>query len=148
MRASLLSGFALASLATASAGQAASYTCAGEGAEQTTILKTMVVGIVAGADTKSAEKRTNYDLPQTTPDKVVVITGEPFCSRAGAAYHAATRPPGNLPNSRTLVVLLVNGTRYVVRDPADGGDGFEATVVFDKNWAKIVGVDGKPRPGA
>ena len=104
-------------------------------------LRDYVVQLVTATDSASVVHRIRYRLPITTANKVSVQTAESTCSTAGAKYHAATSVPGSPAISRTLVVIRIGTTRFVVRDTewAMGGGGYSPTVVFDKNWNKLAG---------
>jgi hypothetical protein len=100
-----------------------------------------VVTLVTGTDTGTVADRISYDLPSTTANKVTVVGTGTVCSQAGAAYHLAVRPTGTPPISRTLIVLKIGTTRYVVTDGAERRGEFTPTVVFDKNWVHLKGWD-------
>jgi hypothetical protein len=54
--------------------------------------------------------------------------------QAGGAYHAAVTAPGTPPISRTLLVIKVGNTRYVVVDPNETKGEYGINVVFDSQW--------------
>jgi hypothetical protein len=97
-----------------------------------------VVRLVTGTDSASVTTRTRYQLPATTASKVTVVTSSTVCNKAGAAYHAAEVPAGTPAISRTLAVVKVGTTRYVVIDPNERVGEYEVNIVFDSKWVMLV----------
>lgn len=127
----------LAVCAPAASGQ--TYTCLRDTAEHTEVLRDYVVSLVTATDSATIAIRNRYNLPAVAASKVTVVTSGSVCNQAGAAYHAAVTNPGTPAISRTLVVLKVSTTRYVVLDPNQHAGEFALHVVFDKNWNDLAG---------
>lgn len=119
---------------------AQAYTCLPDTATNAKVLFDAVVAIVTGTSTQADSTRMAYNLPAVTASKVSVVTTSSVCTQAGAAYHTAVAAPGTPPVSRTLVVIKIGTTRYVVSDPTEtGGSGYNLHAVFDKTWHFLVG---------
>lgn len=131
-------GFAALALMAASA-QAQTYTCLPDTAEQSEVLRNYIVSLVTGTDSGTVALRGRYNLPAVSASKVTVVTTGSVCTQAGGAYHAAVTQPGTPPSSRTLVVVKVSTTRFVVLDPNEHAGEFALHVVFDKNWNDLAG---------
>ena len=131
-------GFVALALVAVNA-QAQTYTCLPDTAEQAEVLRNYIVSLVTGTDSVTVAFRTRYNLPAVTASKVTVVTTGSVCTQAGGAYHAAVTQPGTPPSSRTLVVIKVSTTRYVVLDPNEHAGEFALHVVFDKNWNDLAG---------
>jgi hypothetical protein len=121
-----------------SAAGAQSYTCLSATAVDTRVLYNAVISIVTGTDSEAALDRNSLQLPAVAASKVSVVTTASVCTKAGNAYHAAVTPPGTPPVSRTLVVIKVSNSRYVVLDLNERTGEFEHNIVFD-------GITGHPR---
>jgi len=117
-------------------GSAQTYTCLGD---TTHTLYYYVVRLVTGTDSATVATRNAYHLPATAASKVTVVTAASACKQAGDAYHAAVTPPGTPPVSRTLLVIKVGTTRYVVVDPNELRGEFEVNVIFDSKWRFLFG---------
>jgi len=98
-----------------------------------------VVRLVTGTGSAMVANRNRYSLPAVAKSKVSVVTTATICRQAGAAYHAAVTPPGTPPVSRTLVVVKVGTTRYIVVDPNQKAGEFEVNEVFDSKWNRLAG---------
>jgi hypothetical protein len=110
------------------------YTCFPDTAHE---LYSYVVRLVTATDPATVATRNTYHLPAVSASKVTVVSTSSVCSQAGAAYHAAVTPPGTPPVSRTLLVIKVSNTRYVVVDPNETKGEFGANVVFDSQWQAL-----------
>ncbi len=115
---------------------AQTYTCL---SDTTHALYYYVVRLVTGTDSAMVANRNRYNLPSVTKSKVSVVTTSSVCNQAGAAYHAAVTPPGTPAISRTLVVVKVGTTRYVVVDPNQRAGEFDMNEVFDSKWKRLAG---------
>lgn len=122
----------------ASGARGQTYTCLPDTAESASVLHDYLVGLVTGSDSASVATRTRYQLPVVVASKVTVETSSRTCNSAGAAYHAAETPSGTPPISRTLVVVKVGNTRYVVLDPNHLVGEYDVNVVFDAGWAVLT----------
>ena len=125
-----------------SAALAQTYTCLPSTNEDAQVLYNAVVSIVTGTDSLAARTRNAYQLPAVTASKVSVVATASVCSRAGDAYHAVVAAPGTPPVSRTLVVIKVGTTRYVVLDPNEMTGEFRNNIVFDSRWNFLIGFTG------
>ena len=114
--------------------RAQSYTCLPDTAERAVIEHDFVVDLVTGTDTAT---RNAYKLPSVSASKVSVVTTASVCRQAGAAYNA-TVANGRPPVSRTLVVIKVGTTRYVVFDPSEHAGEYHMQVVFDSHWSPLI----------
>ena|SRR5689334_14088779 len=112
-------------------GSGQTYTCLSDTAHE---LYHYVVRLVTATDSATVATRNVYHLPAVTPSKVTVVSTTSVCTQAGAAYHAAAAPPGTPPLSRTLLVIKVGNTRYVVVDPNEKTGEFDVNVIFDSQW--------------
>ncbi len=119
--------------------RAQTYTCLPNTAEETQVLYNAVVSIVTGTDSLAAATRSAYQLPAVAASNVSVVTTSSTCTQAGAAYHAAVTPPGTPAVSRTLVVIKVGSTRYVVVDPNQRAGEFLEHEVFDSHCTLLIG---------
>lgn len=116
------------------------YQCLPDTATDAQVLFDAVVSIVTGTTAQADSTRAAYNLPAVTASKVSIVTTSSLCAAAGAAYHTAVAAPGTPPVSRTLVVIKIGTTRYVVSDPTEtGGSGYNLHAVFDKTWHFLVG---------
>jgi len=120
-------------------GAAQTYTCLAGTQWAASSLRDYVVRLVTGTDSESVATRNRYQLPATIASKVTVETSSTLCNKAGAAYHTAVTAPGTPPVSRTLALVKVGSTRYVVLDPNQRAGEFEVNIVFDSKWIRLVG---------
>ncbi len=120
-------------------GSAQTYTCL---SDTTHTLYSFVVRLVTGTDSATVATRNALQLPAVPASKVTVVTTASVCTRAGDAYHAAVTPPGTPPVSRTLLVIKVGTTRYVVLDPNELTGEFRNNIVFDARWNFLIGFTG------
>ena len=118
--------------------EAQTYTCLPDTATQVQILRDYLVGVVTGTDSTSVATRTAYHLPAVAASKITVVTSASVCHQAGDAYHAAITDPGTPAGSRTLVVIKVSTSRYVVLDLNQRMGEFELHYVFDSKWSPLV----------
>jgi hypothetical protein len=125
-----------------SAARAQSYACLSNTAMDTQSLYDAVVRIVTGTDSEAALDRNALQLPAVAASKVSVVTTASVCNKAGAAYHTAVTSPGTPAVSRTLVVIKVSSSRYVVKDPNQRVGEFRSKIVFDSKWKFLAGFVG------
>ena len=121
---------------------AQTYTCLSAADSMAIRDRDNVIELVTATDSATVADRLLWNLPSTTASKVSIISSGAACGAAGAAYHAATNPPGTQAISRTMIVIKIGNTRYVVRDLNQRVGEFNTTVVFDKNWVRLVAWDG------
>jgi len=120
----------------AQAAAAQTYACAASNAPESLALKDYVVRLTGG-DATLAKKRQGYLLPATVASQVQIAKTKSVCQQAAQAYNKAVRGPTAPPISRTVVVIKVGTTRYVVRDPAELQGEFQVTVIFDAAFAPL-----------
>ncbi|HEY6220512.1 MAG TPA: hypothetical protein VIV65_10675 [Gemmatimonadaceae bacterium] len=121
-----------------SKGYGQTYTCLPASDSLTINLLGYVVGLVTSTDSTSVAHRVRYGLPTTTASKVTVVTAAKTCTTAAAKYHSAVRPAGTPAISRTLIVIKIGSTNYVVQDINEAAGEFGRTVIFDKNWVRLT----------
>src|SRR6266481_7278724 len=128
-------GIALCLLcALSSRARAQTYTCLSDTSETAQVLRDYIIRLVTGTDTATVRTRNAYQLPAVAASKVSVVTTASICRTAGPAYHAAVTPPGTPQHSRTLVLIKVSNTRYIVLDSNELTGEFENHIIFDSNW--------------
>ena len=115
--------------------------CAASNAPATVGLQDYVVRLTGG-DPTLAKKRQGYQLPAATASQVQLIKTKSICQQAAQAYNKAVRGPSAAQISRTVVVIKVGTSRYVVQDPAELEGEFQVTVIFDSNFAPLVSFNG------
>jgi hypothetical protein len=117
---------------------AQTYTCQPATGSHALALKDYVVRLTGG-DPSLADTRDSYKLPATSASKVTVITTKSTCQAAAQAYHRATRGTTAPAISRSVVVVKVGTTRYVVYDPQERHGEYAITFVFDMSWVPLAG---------
>ncbi len=140
--ASFLQAFAAQLLIAASplCANAQTYTCLPDAALEAQPLRDHVVALVTGTDSGSIATRKLYHLPALSASKVTVVTTTSVCNRAGDAYHTTVARPGTPRVSRTLVVIKVGRSRYVVLDPNERAGEFQLNDIFDSKWHYLIGL--------
>jgi len=116
---------------------AQTYSCAAANAPATLAVKNYVIRLT-GAEPALIKTRQGYQLPPATASQVQIIKTKSICQRAAQAYHRAVRGPSAPQVSRTVVVIKVGTTRYVVEDPAELEGEFNVTVIFDAGFGYLV----------
>jgi hypothetical protein len=114
--------------------QAQSYACAAAKAPEVLALQDYALRL-GGGDPEVAGK---YNMPRVAASAVEVVTDRRICRRAGRAYHMAVRGPEVPQIARSVVVIKVGSTRYLVLDPAERDGEFEVTVILDGNFAPLL----------
>lgn len=115
-------------------GKAQTYTCRSATAAATLAMQDYVVRLVTGTDSETVATRTRYQLPVVDSSKVSIVTTIKTCQSAGAAFEKAVNPPGTPAVSRSMVVIKVSNSRYVIVDPDERVGEYEANVVTDANF--------------
>ena len=126
-------------LGLASRGTAQTYTCLPATSSEAVALKDYMDRLVTRTDSESVATRTQYHLPALSASKVTVVTATSVCNRAGDAYHTTVAKPGTPRVTRTLVVIKVGGSRYVVLDPNEHMGEFQLNAIFDIKWRYLIG---------
>jgi hypothetical protein len=86
--------------------------------------------VVTGADSLSTELRQLYNLPAVSANDVSVVMDSATCVRAARALGLALSPPDTL-TQRTVSVIRIGPTRFVVTDSSVRAGEFIAHYVFD-----------------
>jgi hypothetical protein len=126
----LLAAVVVGGSATIASGQ--KYTCLTGSDFYATHTRDYIVSIVTSTDTAMANTRNLYQLPAAAASKVTIVSNSTTCHKAGAAYNAAEN--ATPPISRTLAVIRIGSTRFVVLDPNQMAGEFQVTVIFDSKW--------------
>jgi hypothetical protein len=103
-------------------------------------LKDYVVRL-AGGDGSLDSTRQIYRLPVASAPEVQVVTQVKTCKDAAHAHHTAVRGPSAPAMSRSIVVIKVGNSRYVVLDPAEGAGEYEITVIFNSSFQPLASFD-------
>jgi len=122
-----------------SRGTGQTYRCLPVTSFETVALKDYMDRLVTGTDSESVATRTQYHLPALSASRVTVVTARSVCNRAGDAYHTTVAKPGTPRVPRTLVVIKVGGSRYVVLDPNEHAGEFQLNAIFDSKWHYLIG---------
>jgi hypothetical protein len=126
---------------TAVPATAQTYSCAASNEPTTVGLQDYVVRLTGG-DPNLLKKRQAYHLPAATASQVQVVKTKSVCQQAAQAYNKAVRGPSAPQISRTVVVIKVANSRYVVQDPAELQGEFNVTVIFDASFTPLVSFNG------
>jgi hypothetical protein len=116
---------------------AQTYACAATASNDAKTLKDYATRLTSG-DATLETTRTTYSLPLTPAKQVSLVTTKSVCQQAAQAYHRAVRGPTVPQISRTVVVVKVGSTRYLVLDPVEQAGEYNVTVVFDAGFAPIA----------
>lgn len=116
------------------------YSCAPIAGTDALNLRDYVVRLTGG-DPSLTSTRLEYQLPLTSPSQVKTVGQSNTCSEAAQAYHLATRGPSVPAISRSVVVIKVGNSRYVVMDPVELAGEFQVTVIFNSNFQALVSFD-------
>jgi hypothetical protein len=94
-------------------------------------LKTLVVA----TDSASVAMRTKLGIPAVAANKVTIITTNSICSSAGQAVsrEMSVTPP----NGRSVSVVKVGNSTYVVRDPTVKDGEWTVQFVFNGNFQTL-----------
>jgi len=87
------------------------------------------------------KKRRAYQLPEMPSSQVQIVKTKSICQRAAQAYNKAVRGNSASQVSRTVAVIKVGSTRYLVTDPAEREGEFGVTVIFDGAFAPLLAFD-------
>ena len=101
-------------------------------------LRAYVRTLVTSAGSVIVATRARYGMPDTDSTTVTIATDQATCGEAGEAYHAALHGSSSPAISRTLVVVKVGDSNYVVVDPTERAGEFGIYVVFDEQWQRLV----------
>jgi hypothetical protein len=118
---------------------AQTYTCLPASGEDARSLLEFAVRLT-GADPSLDAARRQFSLPITAASKVTIVTKQSLCAEAAKAFHRHIRGGSVPPTSRSVVVVKVGATRYLVSDPAESPDVAEFVVVTDAAFVAIVAI--------
>lgn len=121
-------------LAPPLAGQ--TYSCVPDTSVHAVNLRNYAIDL-AGSDASLDSTRQSYQLPLVSPTQVKTISHLNTCKTAAQAYHLAVRGPSVPAISRSVVVVKVGNSRYLVRDPSERAGEFQVTVIFDSNFQRL-----------
>lgn len=127
-------------LGSATSASAQTYTCLTDTAFEATHLRDYIASIVTATDSATVDKQNLYQLPATRASKITIETSSTTCTKAGAAYNVVQN--ANPAVSRTLAVIKVGSTRFVVLDPNQMAGEFQVYVIFDFKWSYLAGFIG------
>jgi hypothetical protein len=119
------------------AAEAQTYACAASTSESAVALKDYAVRLTGG-DPSLDKKRQSYQLPIVASSQVQVVKTKSLCQQAAQAYNKAVRGNSAPQVSRTVAVIQVGSTRYLVTDPAELEGEFGVTVIFDASFAPLL----------
>jgi hypothetical protein len=117
--------------------EAQTYACAAETSEPVVSLREYAVRLTGG-DPSLDKKRQAYQLPKATSSQIRVVKTKSVCRQAAQAYNKAVRGASAPQVSRSVAVIKVGSTRYLVTDPAEREGEFGVTVIFDASFAPLL----------
>ena len=115
---------------------AQTYTCQPTNSPSSVALKDYAVRLTGG-DPSLAETRQVHQLPTTQASQVTIVKTNSTCQQAAQAYNKAVRGASAPQISRSVSVVKVGSTRYLVLDPAEREGEYEITVIFDAAFAPL-----------
>ena len=115
---------------------AQTYTCQPTNSPSSVALKDYAVRLTGG-DPSLAETRQVYQLPTANASQVTIVKTTRTCQQAALAYNKALRGPSAPQISRSVSVIKIGSTRYLVLDPAEREGEYEVTVVFDAAFVPL-----------
>jgi len=110
------------------------YTCHPASSEVSTALRDYVVQIVTGTNASVVNVRNTYQLLSATAGQVTLVTQKNTCKNAALAYHAALNPPGTPAISRSMIVIKISNSRYVIEDPTEVQGEYKMVMVTDASF--------------
>lgn len=115
---------------------AQTYTCQPIDSPSSIALKDYAVRLTGG-DPSLAQTRQLYQLPVTQASKVTIVKTSSVCQQAAQAYNKAVRGAAAPQISRSVSVVKIGSTRYLVVDPAERAGEYEVNVVFDAAFVPL-----------
>lgn len=119
------------------AAEAQTYACAASNSEPALGLKDYALRLTGG-DPSLDKKRQSYQLPTVPSSQVQIVKTKSVCQQAAQAYNKAVRGISAPQVSRTVAVIKVSNTRYLVTDPAEREGEFGVTVIFDASFTPLL----------
>jgi hypothetical protein len=114
------------------------YSCLPDTSITTINLKDYMLRLTSGADTSYEATRQQYQLPLAPATQVQVVTRTKTCKAAAQAYHRAVRGAAAPPISRSVAVIKVGSSRYVVLDPTEHEGEYQVTVIFNGSFQSLA----------
>jgi hypothetical protein len=118
--------------------RAQTYTCESSTSPAATSTRDRIVRLVTATDSSAAARRAAYQLPVATASAVTFVTNKTTCETAGTAYTAARNTTATSSLSRSMIVVKVGTTSYVLFDAHERFGEFEFTVITDLNFAVLA----------
>ncbi len=119
------------------AAEAQTYTCAASTSSAVVTLQDYALRLTGG-DPSLDRKRQSYQLPSVPASKVQIVKTKSVCQQAAQAYNKAVRGNSAPQVSRSVAVIKIGTTRYLVTDPAEREGEFGVTVIFDASFAPLL----------
>ena len=117
--------------------QAQTYSCAAANSSAALALQDYAVRLTGG-DPALARKRQSYQLPSVPASQIQIVNTKSVCQQAAQAYNKAVRGNSAPQVSRSVAVIKIGTTRYLVTDPAEREGEFGVTVIFDAAFAPLL----------
>lgn len=115
---------------------AQTYTCYSPTSDHTVGLHAEVVSLVTGSDALVIAKRDTLRLLPASASQVSIVTQTNKCKSAAQAYHAAVRP-GTPAISRSMIVIKVANSRYVLADPTERQGEYGTIMSTDASFNRL-----------
>lgn len=119
------------------AAEAQTYACAASNSAPALGLQDYALRLTGG-DPSLDKKRQSYQLPKVPASQVQIVKTKSVCTQAAQAYNKAVRGNSAPQVSRTVAVIKVSTTRYLVTDPAEREGEFGVTVIFDASFSPLL----------
>ena len=120
----------------ATIGTAQTFSCQPTNSADAVALKDYVVRLTSG-DPALVQKRQAYQLPAVAASKVSVVKTSSVCQQAAQAYNRAVRGASAPQVSRSVVVIQVGTTHYVVLDPVERQGEFQVVFTFTSAFVPL-----------
>jgi hypothetical protein len=115
---------------------AQTFTCQPTNSPSSVALKDYAVRLTGG-DPSLAQTRQVYQLPTAQAAKVTIVKTASTCQQAAQAYNKAVRGASAPQISRSVSVIKIGSTRYLVLDPTERQGEYEVTVIFDAAFVPL-----------
>jgi hypothetical protein len=113
------------------------YTCAASTSSAVAALHDYALRLTGG-DPSLDRKRQSYRLPKVPASQVQIVKTKSVCQQAAQAYNKAVRGNAAPRVSRSVAVIKIGTSRYLVTDPAELEGEFGVTVIFDASFASLL----------
>lgn len=131
-----VAGLALVSGPTRASGQSRCMASDSSSSAEIVALKRMMTS----TDTRWTSTRDAYSLPVVSDTAIVLISDTSLCGQAADAYNAAL-PAALQVSNRSVYVIRVGSSRYVVWDPQTANSSaseFQVLMVLDQTFAVLA----------